>query len=476
MGKINKTLILSFLVFLVLVSSVTALDFLVNATPIKKNIEITETAKYNLEIKNLLSRTQAFRIYSMDYPIWDVYTVPLQNPILIEVPPSSKSSLELVINPLDKKGLLKGAHFVNLKVSSRTTNQVINVPLEVIISSTDALIGGYVPTILTGAKIKQKIDPREDFQIEINLNNQNRINYSELTVNIESGLIKDSVATSLDPLGENTLILTEKLDDYTPPQKDSLKVSVLYGDRLISSTDVDYEIIEYSTISEDEPKESFLKSERTYRILSNNPYYNEDLKIEVPLLESFFSSTEPRANVLKENSKRYFVWDVSLGSDHSMTVSVRKSYRAFVFVILLIILSVIAYFYIRSPLTISKRVTEIKRDEGGISSLKIIITVKNRSQEKLQNIEIEESVPNIAEVQKDLYIGTLAPTKVLRHESKGYVIKWNLDSFDIGEERVLAYKVKSKLPVLGNFSLPPTTARFRYKNKDRVSHSNRVNA
>lgn len=473
MNMLKKHL-LFLLILVIYISSVHAIGFEVNAVPIKNKITISEVAKFKVEVTNSLNKEQTFRIYSLAYPTWDIYTEPIINPILLDVAPGSKNSVELIVNPLTKRNIIEGPHVVSLKVRSKTTNEALSVPLKISVTSTSSLIEGYVPTIITKVKIPKKIDPREEIPIEIILDNQNIIDYPDLRVEINSNLIKDSIDSALGPKETKTLPLTKKLDSFTAPQKDNFEVRVLKGDRvLVNSIVTPIEIIEYSEKGEADIKKRFLKTEKSTIFYSNDKDYSGELKIEISFFKSLLSSTKPKAEILKEGDKRYFVWDIKLDENNSMTVTIIENYRTLFVVIALLILLVVLYFVYRSPLVIRKESKDVKKKEGGIFSLKVVLHVKNRSSKSIKNIELKEALPDIAELEKDISIGTLKPTKLLRHEKKGYIIKWDIDNLEVGEERVLSYKLRARLPVLGDLNLPVTTAKFRYNNKDMKANSNR---
>ena len=473
MNMLKKHL-LFLLILVIYISSVHAIGFEVNAVPIKNKITINEVAKFKVEVTNTLNKEQTFRIYSLDYPTWDIYTEPIINPILLDVAPGSKNSVELIVNPLTKRNIIVGPHVISLKVRSKTTNEALSVPLKISVTSTSSLIEGYVPTIITNVKIPKEIDPREEIPIEIILNNQNIIDYPDLRVEINSNLIKDSIDSTLGPKETKTLPLTKKLDPFTAPQKDNFEVRVLKGDRvLVNSIVTPIEISEYSEKGEADIIKKFLKTEKSTIFYSNDKDYSGELKIEISFFKSLLSSTKPKAEILKEGDKRYFVWDIKLDENNSMKVTIIENYRTLFVIIALLILLVVIYFIYRNPLVIRKESKDVKKKEGGIFSLKVVLHVKNRSSKSIKNIELKEALPDIAELEKDISIGTLKPTRVLKHENKGYIIKWDIDSLEVGEERVLSYKIKSKLPILGDLNLPVTAAKFRYNNKDMKANSNR---
>ena len=112
--------------------------------------------------------------------------------------------------------------------------------------------------------------------------------------------------------------------------------------------------------------------------------------------------------------------------------------------------------------------------EGGISGAKVVIRVKNRSGKQITAIEVMDHLPHIAHVEKELSIGSMQPHAVLQHPKKGLIIKWNLETLESKEERMLSYRMKSRLPILGEFSLPAASARTKIGNKVVISNSNRV--
>ena len=119
-----------------------------------------------------------------------------------------------------------------------------------------------------------------------------------------------------------------------------------------------------------------------------------------------------------------------------------------------------------------KTATVIATKEGGISELKVIIEIINRSKKQIKHVKIIDNVPRIAELAKEYDVGTVKPDKVVQHERKGTLVKWSLDEVDPGEERVISYKVKSKLSILGGVTLPSAAAKFEFGKRQRTANSN----
>ena len=473
MGKINKFLIIIG-VFLLLLNVAHAASFDVKVTPIKDKIVVDEVAEFSISVQNNLDTSEEFTIKKSGYPFWDMYTEPLQSPITLKVPAQSESSIKLLVRPLYITSV--DTYNLDAAVVLARTGEEQPAPITVGIKSTEPLIGGYIPTVLTSISISpEKIDPREQFSIRIALNNQNPINYTNLTIRIESNLFNDAVSTPLGPKEEKTIELTKKLDDMTAPQQDRMVVAVLKDERIIVNPIVkEFSVIEYSAQQDMPKEESFLKIRKGVKIASNNPDYKGEIKIETSQLKSLLLTTYPRARASKENGRQYLVWQVELDKGKAMTVYTTENYRPIVVIILVVIAAIVLYFVFRSPMVVRKGIANVGMSEGGISGAKIVVRVKNRSANQLTNIEVIDHIPHIAHVEKELSIGSMQPHAVLQHPKRGVMIKWAIEALEPGDERVLSYRMKSRLSILGEFNLPSATARCKVGDKVEISNSNRV--
>lgn len=473
MSKIVKFFIL-LSAFALLLNSAYAASFEVRAVPINDKIVVDEVAEFDIIIQNNLDREEEFTIKKAGYPFWDMYTKPLQNPITLRVPPFGTSSIRLFVDPLYITSV--DTYTLEAGVLLSRTGEEQKVPITIGIKSTEPLIGQYIPTVLTSTIIEpDKIDPREEFKIKIVLNNQNVLDYENLTIKIESNLFRDELHVPLGPREDKTVEIIKRMDGMTPPQKDRLVIAIFKDDRMIVSPIVkEFEIKEYLHQENLKEEQSFLKIRKGIKLTSNNPDYKGSVKIPTTALQSLLLSTSPRAEILREGEKQYLVWDVKLGKDNTLNIYMTKNYRPIVIIILAAIAAVILYFVFRSPLVVRKSVANIGMSEGGISEAKVVVRVKNRSAAQIANIEVMDNLPHIAHVEKELAIGSMQPHAILKHPKRGVMIRWAIETLEAGDERVLSYRMKSRLSILGEFNLPSATARCKVGNKVVISNSNRV--
>lgn len=466
----KKKSFLLFIAVLLFSISVSARSFDAQFEAIESTITFGQLAKFKLTVRNDLETTETFKVKILDYPIWDITTEPLLNPIQFSVMPNKEREIDLFLNPLHVPNY--GVYDVNVIVELIRKDEKLTTPVRVNIVSPET--GTYVETVLATILMDDKINPTKEISIKITLNNQNIIEYPKILVKLESNLIKDEIEESLGKKEKKTISLTKNIDPQTPAQVDTLVVKVISNNKTLDTKVKRIEIIEAEKIVKDsETKRRFLKIIEEITLKNEgNVQYNEGIKIESSLIQMLFTSSKPKGRFVKEEGIRYLVVSVNIAPGESTTVYITKNYITLLVIFALIGIIIGLYYIFRSPLTIRKKATNIALQEGGVSELKIVLNISNRSKNKLKNITIIDKIPNITDLEKGLTIGTLHPTKILKHEKRGTIIKWIVDELEAGDERVISYKIKSHLSILGEFNLSPTIAKFDFKGKEIITHSN----
>ena len=111
------------------------------------------------------------------------------------------------------------------------------------------------------------------------------------------------------------------------------------------------------------------------------------------------------------------------------------------------------------------------KSNGGISEMKIILVVKNTGG-NLNRVQVVDRLPKI--IKKPAEYGVVKPTNVKHSELGGTMILWDLQNLVRGEERVISYKIKSDIHVVGRLHMPVASVRYRTnKGKLVVVDSNR---
>ena len=449
-------------------------EFSVNYEAVKDNVVYMEPAEFYVSITNNQGFNDQFKISFGINPKWSIQIIPPKNSYLTINKGETKKIKVLIMAVSEMPPSL---YRIPVIVKSLKTNLSEKTYAPIYLKS-GILTGNYPSTVTANVNIPDKIDPRETIRIMVDLRNRNMLNITEMKIKLSSIVINHETETSLGPLEEKTIIVTYSFDPMEPPKKDTVTLNLyVNGESIRTIENIPVEIIAYSDIVESsELKKSFLKTEEKITYTNNgNIKKQETLKIEMGFFKDIVTSTNPKTYVLKENGKRYRALDVDLKPGAKAEVIVVKSFRPLVLIITITIVLLALYFIFRSDVVVRKQAVVLDTKEGGITEMKVIMNLRNRTAKQIKNVAIIDNVPNIADIQKEFQIGTLKPTKIVMHERKGNLIKWNIELLEKYEERIITYKVRSKLSILGNFKLPPAVIKYEnQKGKDTITHSNSV--
>jgi hypothetical protein len=96
----------------------------------------------------------------------------------------------------------------------------------------------------------------------------------------------------------------------------------------------------------------------------------------------------------------------------------------------------------------------------------ISLHVKNKSRKLLNSVTVKDFVPAIATVIKEF--GTIEPT--IKMKPTGTELTWQVKDIRPREERVLTYKIKPVIEILGSLKLPKAHLVYETK-KGRIKRA-----
>ncbi len=454
--------------------------FSVSINAINKSITLDGQAIFELTISNPNNYADKFRISTSDVE-WSVQSDPLYYYFSgVDIPAFSSQEVRLFFKP--NAAFPPGLRILNLDISSVNGEQSQTLPVYVNIRSNHQLLQEYLAAVSRIVDIPSQIDPRKEFEIDVNLINRNPKNISRLRVvlsSVSTALIRKEIVTNLEPLESKTVSTKVQLDPLAPPTNDTLKVVLFVGNQPLEPTIFEkFAVISYSEIKpvKSEKRGSLLKwVNETVYVNDGNVRSTVVIESRSSFFKSLFTKSEPRSYSISRGGNSYEAWELSLGPQEQVTITQVESYRSFFYLLLAALVFLGLYRFFQSPVRLIKEASAISYKEGGISELKVILRIKNRSSVPYVRLTVMDRVPMIAEVEHDS-MGTLKPATIFNSAgNKGSVVKWELESLDRNEERILAYKVRSKLSILGTFVLPKGSLRFyTEKNVKFVTHSNTV--
>jgi hypothetical protein len=108
---------------------------------------------------------------------------------------------------------------------------------------------------------------------------------------------------------------------------------------------------------------------------------------------------------------------------------------------------------------------EIEKINGFVKNPKMPKYLFNRKVD-IETGEDKHLTGSDLELQKEFDIGTIQPIKMIADEKGATLLRWEIPEIEPYEERIISYKVKARLKVLGNFSLPPALAKFKSRSAE----------
>ncbi|MBU0470402.1 MAG: hypothetical protein KKA62_03200 [Nanoarchaeota archaeon] len=468
--RFKKFLLIS-IIILSIFSVLAIADSAITINPIDNEITKKEQATFSLEIKNLESGKQKYNIYSLQSGIgWNVDPSPLKDKV-IELGAGKSYVTTIVAHPLED--LPPGIYYVYLTIQG-SLGEKYERALKIYLGPDGPV--SYLPTIKATVDMDEKIDPNEPVSIKLFLENRNALNLTDLYVKIQSDIPEfvQEARVDLPPLEQKTLEFGIIPNSFQQPKDYTLFFVFEHAGETVKIIEKNINvIIILSDFSVEKTEEKvFLKSFETLTIKNDGNVENTQIvKVPVSLLGGLLSSSTGK--VVSENGQRYLAWEVSLNPNETMTLNYVLNYRLLFYLLLTLLLFLGFYFYVQSPLGVSKTaVTTKSGDSGALSEIKITIEIKNHSKKPIKEVNIIDTVPGIGNVEKTLELGTLKPQEI-KHTKMGTKVIWSLAELDAHEQRLITYKMKAKLNILGTFSLPRSVVEFKKrKNKTGRAYSN----
>lgn len=461
-------LLVSFLFALIMVSATYAEPFTYEYEKIVDSIYTNESAYYDLTIYNNNNYADRFQIYTIS-AFWDI------SPSLIQAMPTSENKLTLEVAPIDSK--LYGPQLVPVTIKSLVDEFSVIENFYVYIKPSNYTPMEYVPNVAMEVRMDEEIDPRNPISLEVYMRNRNPLNLKELSIEVDSELFSKTYITTLGPLEEKTnQILFVDIDPLQKPGTYNVEIKLIYNNVTISQSNKQLLIKEYSDISVEQTKTKGLFSTKEKIEVYNDG--NSDavklIRVKKSFFEKIFTKTSPRYTAVKEEGTSYLTWSVSLKPRETAIINVTTNYTSLVLLIVLIIIIIISYYIFRSPVILFKRAKIASASEHGVTDVKVKLHIKNRSGRTIRNIKIIDKYPKLMSLEDEASLGSLKPTKLLSGDKTHNLLTWNIEVLDPYEERLIVYRLKSGLNIVGNVSLPASKIKFHTASGDRTYLSNKV--
>jgi uncharacterized repeat protein (TIGR01451 family) len=452
-----------FLISLLSISSIAQSDISVNT--INNNVKISEPAEFQVKINNNLNIKQRYSIYSLQSSQgWNVAPDPLQDRV-VEIGPGKSKTVNIKALALEEFN--PGIYFVHLTIEG-DQGDTKTLPLKIYLSPEKQ--ADYLPSIKVEIDMDERINPREPVPIKLFIENRNPLDMKDLIVKIQSDIPQFSTQSTihLPSLEKKTVEFTVVPNKHQQPKEYTLFFVFEHKGDVAKIVEKKIEILSLLPEFEIQAQEDMINLKKFMQFTISNPgNVKNTQEVKYPL--SFFSSLFTSQEVKSINEERFMIWNIELSPDEQITVNASINYRILAYIIAAILFILIFYWAVKLPISIKKKASTRKAiHEETLSQIKITLEVKNISNKPIKNVTVVDIVPAIANVEKSLELGTLRPSDI-KHQRNGTKVTWTLAQLDAYEHRLITYKIKAKLNILGTFSLPRGMVEFSKKENKKLN-------
>lgn len=434
-----------------------------------------EQGSFTITVRNNQNYTERFR-FSVGDVTWSVQSDPLSDYLTgLEVEPGQERTATFYVQPIGSR--LYGQYKVGIVVKAEKSGVEKSSSVLFNMKPAKPTLKEYLFSVGKLVDVPSEIDPRNPAVITINLENRNPRNISSLLVSFSSRLINEKRTLTLGPFERKSVKVVTVLPPLTPPQDDELVVTFTVDDELLEPVIREpFSVTGYSQVKEQpQPlRTAFLRTEQEILYFNDgNIRAQKYVEKEVGSLQGLFTKTAPRAFTVNKYGRQYLAWELEIEPQGRQPITIVQDYRLLFIALLVLLASGLLYYVSKSPIVIRKEAVVVATQEGGISQMKVLIHIKNRTSDSFDSVTIADRIPSLVDLIKETEVGTMEPTRILKHEKEGNVVKWELGAIDRYEERIVSYRIRSKLSILGGMELPPALIKFVDKRgRERISRSN----
>lgn len=317
--------------------------------------------------------------------------------------------------------------------------------------------------------LPREITPGKKIPYTIQFKNQINQKFEALDLFITSPVYSEKSSLNLAPYESTTEAFTFNVDSLTASGEYTLSARLFKGNEIVGEKVLKFNVIESPELSTDKQiKKSFLSSSLTflYKNIGNQQIEKSVTYPKISFFKRIFTSVSPKARVIEESGKDYYAWDFLLEPGESYTIQIETSYLWLFILCILILVGFGLFYYLRTRhIVIKKSVFKIKEPDG-VSKLKVLLHVINKTTSETHQIRVIDLLPNMVALDEDF--GSLRPTHIQKGLSNIRLI-WEIPVLEPKEERVISYKVKPKMHLVGRVGLPAASVQYHGKNKRLIN-------
>jgi len=453
-------------VFLVIITSVNAEDFDVEYHAIKDKALVGDEFVFSVTVDNPRDEVDSFRFYS---PLTFFEWVFVMEPNTLFIEPDASKTVELSFEPYDVDELEPGNYAITLNLVSNNYSDTF----EELVFNVEILSHNQV--IDSELELPNTIDTAGDNIFRVRLNNNYDFYVENLSVGLKSEYFDerfDEITLDDEEIEKEFLV---NFGDVVEVGETDIHVLVYSNDKLVVDRVETISISASGDVKEvGTPEKGFLFFKETVeKINDQNAVSFETVTKKLSAFQKLFTSVnEEPTSIVKEGNFYIYTWEFSLEPSEGKIILIETDYRVFVYSFLALILVIwLAYLYFKKDLSLSKRILSIQHSKENISTISVLLVLRNKTLGKVKNVKLMDGMVNV--IEKPSNFGSVQPLRVMKGE-KGTKMLWEIPIVDPGAEIAISYTVKVKAKVIGNLTVPSAIAKYIKSKRRRLVKSNKI--
>ncbi|MFH1209810.1 MAG: hypothetical protein V1663_03405 [archaeon] len=452
--------LLIFLVLLISVSSAYAAFYDVSYEDVNSVILPGQKAIFNVNIRNLqaISDTATFVLSDLDWE-WEKKN--------FNLPIGGQTSFQLELTP--PENTVSGRHALTLKVYSlNNPENYVYDNLLVDVLPYENVIG--VEGIETS--LPEGLDPRKTNKIKLLLKNKYNIDINDVYIELRSELFNKEFTVDFEGAELKEIEFDVDIDPDTIEGEYDINVVAKLGLNKLLDDKTKLNVVYYSDVKSDVQESTgfLVKDVYVHKRNDGNSVIEQEYSLRLGSFEKIFTyaDIEPTYKE-KRGDGYYYIWNFELQPGQEYNVHVRTNYRDPLLVLIILgLIFYILYYNLTKKVTLKKKILTLKSNEG-ISEMKVLLILKNPGKKTIKTIRLVDQLHNIVKVPDTF--GSLKPSSIKKYDDR-VVLVWDIDNIIGGEERVISYKVKAEVNIIGRLTIPRALCRYRKGNRTVIVRSN----
>jgi len=464
---IQKKGVLVFLVFL-LINCVLAADdnLIIKQDAIKDKVLIGDQFIFSLGVQNPSNETDSFRFYS---PLTFFEWIFRMDPSTLIIKGDQSKEVKLYIEPYDWDEVEPGNYAITLNLVSNNHSDIN----EELVFNVEIL--AYDQVVNSELVLPKKIDSAEQNLFRVKLKNNYDFSVENLTLELKSDYFDEYIQNINIDEHERVEEFVVDFGDKIKTGENDIHVILYHKGKVVIDRVEKINIDASGDVSEiGSPERGFLYYKETIEKINNkNAVSYESFTKRVSLFQKMFVTvSEEPTTITKETGNYIYQWDFSLEPGAGKVVVIETDYRAFFYgLLIVIILAWIIYLYLKKDLELTKKITNVQHSGDNISTIGVMLLLKNKSLKRVKNVKLMDGMSNVIEVPTKF--GSVQPSRVIKLE-KGSKMMWDFPVIEAGAEIVISYQVKVRAKVIGKIMIPSAIAKYMKAGRRMLVRSNKV--